>query len=168
MKGTLVGEYVVCEGKDADKLTSKYYGFREGKKVYLSLIEAAYLIEKKKLKVDLDGVEIGGADLINHASKLIERFVPKFLVYKDLRSRGYLVKTAFKYGADFRVYEKGAIPGKDHSKWINFVVMQDDAIYWNQLASMIRVAHSVKKDLLIGVVDEEGDVTYYTLNWIKP
>ncbi len=168
MKGALAGEYVVVEGKDADKLTSKYYGFREGKKLYLSLIEAAYLIEKKKIKVYLRDEPIDLSNFIDYASKIIERFVPKYLVYKDLRKRGYVVKTAFKYGADFRVYEKGATPGREHSKWIVFVVMQDDAIYWNQIASMVRVAHSVKKELLIGVVDEEGDVTYYAFDWIKP
>ena len=168
MKGTIVGEYVVVEGRDADKLTSRYYGFREGNKLYLSLIEAAYLVDKKKLKVYLDGQQIDLNNFIDYASKIVERFVPKYLVYKDLRNRGYLVKTAFKYGADFRVYEKGATPGREHSKWIAFVVMQDDAIYWNQLASMVRVAHSVKKDLLVGVVDEEGDVTYYIFDWIKP
>ncbi len=168
MKGSLVGEYVIVDGKDADVLTSKYFGFREGKKLYLSLIEAAYLCEKKKLKIYLNDKLVEFDEFVNYSLNVIDRFLPKYLVYKDLKGRGYLVKTAFKYGADFRVYEKGATPGREHSKWIVFVVTQDDALYWNQIASMVRVAHSVKKDLLIGVVDEEGDVTYYVFDWIKP
>ncbi len=168
MKGKLVNEYVIFEGKDADKLTSKYYGFREGSKVYLSLVESAFLLGKKKIKVYLNDKEIDLNGLLEYSSSFIEKFVPKYVVYKDLRNRGYIVKTAFKYGADFRVYDKGATPGREHSRWIVFVVTQDDTLIWTQVASMVRVAHSVKKELLLAVVDEEGDVTYYAFDWIKP
>ncbi|MBU1252016.1 MAG: tRNA-intron lyase, partial [Nanoarchaeota archaeon] len=31
-----------------------------------------------------------------------------------------------------------------------------------------RVAHSTKKNLLLAIVDEEGDVSYYEVRWVKP
>ena len=163
MIGELVGEKVVVKGKDADKLASRFYGKKEGKVLYLSLIEAAYLIENKKLDV---GMRF--EDFIEKSSKLVDRFLTKYYVYRDMKKRGYLLKTALKYGADFRVYEKGAIPGKEHSKWILFAVNENESFIWQKFAAMVRVAHSVKKYLMIGIVDDEGDVTYYEISWIKP
>ena len=163
MIGELIGERVIIKGKDADKLSSRFYGKRENGILYLSLVEAAYLIENKKLDINLKF-----DDFIKKASKKIDRFVTKYNVYKDMKNRGYLLKTALKYGADFRVYEKGAIPGKQHSKWILFAVSENEGFIWQKFAAMVRVAHSVKKNLMIGVVDDEGDVTYYETSWIKP
>ena len=163
MKGEMIGEKVIVKSKDADKLASKFYGKKEGNILYLSLIEAAYLIENKKLDV---GINFN--DFVKKASKLVNRFVTKYYVYKDMRKRGYLLKTALKYGADFRVYEKGAIPGREHSKWILFAVNENESFIWQKFAAMVRVAHSVKKNLMIGIVDDEGDVTYYEVSWIKP
>ena len=39
---------------------------------------------------------------------------------------------------------------------------------WYDFASKNRVAHSTRKKLLIAVVDEENDVSFWESNWIKP
>ncbi len=168
MKGEIVGEKVIVRGKDADKLESKYYGIREGSVLYLSFVEAAYLLYKNKISLLFEDKRIGFEDFIKIGSKFSERFLTKFYVYKDMRERGYILKTALKYGADFRVYDKGDTPGKEHSKWILFAVNEDENFLWQKFASMVRVAHSVRKKLLIGIVDSEGDVTYYEVSWLKP
>lgn len=92
----------------------------------------------------------------------------RFVVFKDLRNRGYIVKTALKFGADFRVYERGVKPGEDHAKWIVYPVTEGSEITWYEFAAKNRVAHSTKKRLLIAIVDEEGDVTYYEIRWTRP
>ena len=38
---------------------------------------------------------------------------------------------------------------------------------WRDFAAKSRVAHSTRKKLLVGVVDEEGDVTYYEVGWVR-
>jgi tRNA splicing endonuclease len=38
---------------------------------------------------------------------------------------------------------------------------------WQDFASKNRIAHSTKKRLLIAVVDEENDVSYFEINWMK-
>ena len=87
---------------------------------------------------------------------------------EDLREKGYIVKSALKFGADFRVYNKGANLGDDHAKWIVFCEHESNKASWTDFAAKNRVAHSTKKNLLIGIVDEEGDVTYYEVSWVKP
>ena len=78
------------------------------------------------------------------------------------------MKTALKFGADFRVYERGKRPGKGHAKWILFCVDQNEKFSWKEFAAKNRVAHSTKKKLLIGCVDEDSGVTYWEIGWKKP
>ena len=85
-----------------------------------------------------------------------------------MRNRGFIVKTALKFGADFRVYDRGVKPGEDHARWILYPVFETSSLTWHDFSAKNRVAHSTKKNLLMGVVDEEEDVTYYEIRWIKP
>ena len=41
-----------------------------------------------------------------------------YIVFRDLRNRGYIVKTGFKYGSEFRLYERGKSPGDGHSNYL--------------------------------------------------
>ena len=89
-------------------------------------------------------------------------------MFRDLREKGYVVKTALKFGADFRVYEKGIKPGQDHAKWVVYPVHESEHLTWHEFAAKNRVAHSTKKRLLIGIVDDEEDITYYEIGWKRP
>jgi tRNA-intron endonuclease len=35
-------------------------------------------------------------------------------------------------------------------------------------ASYVRVAHGVNKNLLLAVVDDDLDITYYNIEWTRP
>ena len=155
----IVEDRVIIEDPTlASQLHAKGYGEFINKRLELSLVEAAYLAEKKKIPYDFK-------EIVKHAVKIQPRFWVRYHVYRDMRERGYIVKTALKYGADFRVYERTM---KEHAKWILFAVREGDLLSWYNFAAMMRVAHSVRKKLLIGVVDEEGDVTYYEVRWLRP
>ena len=97
-----------------------------------------------------------------------KNFFTKYAVYQDLRRKGYIVKTALKFGAEFRVYENGKKPGQAHAIWIVFPVYETSGLTWHEFSAKTRVAHSTRKNLLIAIVDEEGDVTYYEVAWKKP
>jgi tRNA-intron endonuclease len=138
-------------------------------KVQLSLIEALHLAEKGKISIRNDnGKEIKIDDFIKKAKKLEPNFWIRFCVFKDIRNRGYVIKTALKFGADFRVYDRGVKPGEDHAKWIIFPVHESSTMTWYEFAAKNRVAHSTKKRLLIAIVDDEDDVTYYEIKWTRP
>ncbi len=167
---SLVDRSVVTE--DSDKAREFYarsrYGEIKNGKVYLSFFEALFLMEKKKLIVyDARRKEYSNERFIKKI-KAKNDFLVKYSVFKDLRSKGYIVKTALKFGADFRVYNKGIKPGEDHAKWVVFCVHESDRQTWNDFSAKNRVAHSTKKKLLIAVVDDEGDVSYWEVHWVKP
>ncbi|MDP3918703.1 MAG: tRNA-intron lyase, partial [Nanoarchaeota archaeon] len=77
-------------------------------------------------------------------------------------------KTALKFGADFRVYDRGIKPGEEHAKWVMYPIPETSTCSWYEFAAKNRVAHSTRKRLLIAIVDEEGDVTYYEIKWTRP
>ncbi len=148
---------------------SRYGTLLENGQVQLSLIESIYLLEKGKIEI-IDGKnkKIGFDDFIKKAKKQEKNFWTRYCVFRDIRNRGYIIKTALKFGADFRVYGRGIKPGEDHAKWVVYPVHETSYLTWYEFAAKNRVAHSTKKKLLIGIVDEESDVTYYQVSWIRP
>ena len=138
-------------------------------RVRLSLLEAVYLVEKHRLVV-LDGrnKQLTFAQLSKKAVRAEHDFWTRYSVFKDFRDRGYVIKTALKFGADFRIYERGVKPGEAHAKWIVYPVKESQKLTWQDFAAKNRVAHSTKKHLLIAVVDDEGDVSYWEVSWTRP
>ena len=148
---------------------SRYGELLDDGRVQLSLIEAMYLIEKKRLFVHDSKNKIIQSDIFQKKSQKSEpNFWVRYCVYKDIRNRGYIIKTALKFGADFRIYDRGVKPGEDHARWVVFPVHEASTLTWYEFAAKNRVAHSTKKRLLMGIVDAENDVTYYEIKWLRP
>ena len=73
------------------------FGKIEADFLHLSLIEACYLLEKGRLDIYEDDTpcSIGYLiDLLKH-----EELYGKYIVYRDLKDRGFVIKTGFKYGS---------------------------------------------------------------------
>ena len=181
IKGILNGDSIISGSKEAmDLYGQSLFGEYTNKKMYYSLSEALYLVEKKKMEVFRNTKKLNFQELMEVCKKIDKKILVKYSVYQDMRSKGYLLKTALKFGADFRVYDKGKRPGKvtkgslgkakevAHAKWILYPVSESDDLTWHEFSAKNRVAHSTKKNLLIAVVDSEGDVTYYEISWKKP
>ncbi len=172
IKTTFARERVLTESSDAarDLYNQSAFGtILDDGKIQLSLTEALLLYEKKKIII-LDGRNkpIDFEKFIKKASRVEPNFWIRYAVYKDMRNRGYIVKTALKFGADFRVYDRGIKPGQDHARWIVYPVHEGEKYTWFDFAAKNRVAHSTKKRLMMGVVDDENDVTYWEIRWVRP
>lgn len=163
---------VLTEVSDAAKQLAEkasYGVLLEDGRVQLSLFETLYLAEQKKLEVlDRRNKPITLFALQKRLARLEKDFSVRYAVFKDLRKRGYVVKTALKFGADFRVYARGTKPGVEHAQWIAYAVRERDSLTWHEFSAKNRVAHSTKKHLLIAVVDDEGDVSYWEVRWMRP
>ncbi|MCA9477660.1 MAG: tRNA-intron lyase [Nanoarchaeota archaeon] len=172
IKCNFVRERVVTESSPqaVELYNSSAYGteLNDGK-LQLSLVESLYLMEKKKIAVfDGRNKQLDFDTFVRRASRVEPNFWIKYAVYKDMRNRGYIVKTALKFGADFRVYDRGIKPGQDHARWIVYPVHEGEKYTWFDFAAKNRVAHSTKKRLMMGVVDDENDVTYWEIKWVRP
>ena len=164
----LLGEVVSTNEAEAFTLYKKSnFGQPIGQKIQYSLSEALYLVEKNKIKIMKNKKILEFEELLKIFKKIDSRIQLKYPVFKDLRDKGYVVKTALKFGADFRIYDKGKTPDEEHARWIVFCEHESKKFSWQDFSSKNRVAHSTKKNLLIAILDEESDVSYYEVSWIK-
>ena len=172
IKTTFAQESVLTENSNEARdfyNQSRYGNLLEDGKVQLSLIEALYLLEKGKIEIyDMRNKKINSESLLKKAKKTEPNLWIRYCVFRDMRNRGYIIKTALKFGADFRVYDRGVKPGEDHARWVVYPVHESSTLTWYEFAAKNRVAHSTKKRLLIAVVDDEADVSYWECRWLRP
>ena len=144
------------------------FGEKKEGRIEYSSFEALFLLQEKKIQILSNKKPLSFDFLLKKIKKHDKRIDIKLTAFSDLRKRGYIIKTALKYGADFRVYEKGYKPSESHARWLLFAVKESSPLSWHEFAAKNRIAHSTKKALLIAIIDEESDVSYYECQWLRP
>ena len=149
--------------KDFQSLNSKNFGSREGKIYTLDMYEATYLCEKNKIEIIKNKKNI----CFDEISAMKKFNFLNYIVYQDLKSKGYNVKSGIKYGSTFRVYNKGIREDKEHSLWLVEPIQDKEIIKMKDISGKTRIAHSTNKKILFAIVDSENSVTYIESNWKK-
>ncbi len=131
----------------------------------LDLIEGCYLVEKKKLKVDrMDGTRVSSEEIRRLCKKQYSDFDSKYLVFQDLRNRGYIVTPGIKFGCDFAVYERG--PGIDHAPYLVQVFRATDELTATGVVLAGRLATTVKKQFILAIPkSRQSKVEYVGFDW---
>jgi len=169
IRALISGEKIFSNSNEAFSLYERSrFGEKRKDRIEYSLIEALFLIKNSRMKIFSKNKELSEEEFVRKAKKVDKKIELKFPVFSNLRKKGYILKTALKFGAEFRIYKKGIKPGQDHALWILSIVKESDNFSWYDFAAKNRVAHSAKKKLLIAIVDDEEDVTFYEISWTKP
>ena len=132
----------------------------------LSLLEALYLLENNMIEIYAGDERVSPEILRRHCLKIIPRFRELYIVYKDLRDKGYVVRRGLKFGCDYLVYEYG--PGIDHAPYGVQVLKINEEFDPIDLVRMGRLLHSVRKKLVIALTDGIKHVDYIILRWWRP
>ena len=151
--------------RSQDQLRNKGYGDKENNNYMLETYEALYLLHLNKLVIT-NGDVVDFSDLLKHALRYDKEIVTKFLVYRDLRSRGYVVKEGFGFGTDFRVYERGGYE-KKRAKYVVFCVNEGINVKVGELSKHVREIETMGKNAIAAVVERRGEVIYYKLTNMK-
>ena len=159
-KGVLVSSPEEIEG-----LSSRGYGMSENGKLVLTFYEALFLSGKDILQVEDEktGKEVNFQDLLKRFQMVEKDAWVKYLIYRDLRSRGYVAREGFGLGIDFRVYERGEY-GKETAKYLIFGIQEGQPVSVEELARALRYVQSLKKKLVLAVISRRGEVVYYSLS----
>ncbi len=131
----------------------------------LSLIEASYLLKNDKITIydpKLDKY-YSYEEFYEISKKNHHKFEEKYVIYQDLRKKGYIPRPGLKFGADFVVYKKG--PGLEHSPFIAHVLPNDAKITAIDMVRAGRLATSVRKKFVIA---NPLTLSYYFFEWFKP
>jgi tRNA-intron endonuclease len=152
-----------CESSKVGNLMDRGFGEKDTDKVYFMPYEVLFLKEKNTISV-LKGKNELDFDSILKLSKIK---LYEYLVYKKLRTIGYIIKSGLKYGFTFRVYEKGVKPGQEHAIWLLEPALEKDSIKVRDIFSKNRIAHTSKKKVMLGIVDMDESVSFIELAWKK-
>ncbi len=158
---------IVGSDPQIQRLLQRGFGVEIEGRYELSLLEAVFLMDRGTIEVEQRGRQIDKKMLYKKAVDQ-EDFHRRYEVYRDLRTRGYVVKTGFKFGAHFRVYDKGEFSQKGHSSFLVHTLPEDAVMSLPELARIVRLTQSVKKRLVFAVVDSEADITYFQIDRIIP
>ncbi|RWX73353.1 MAG: tRNA-intron lyase [Candidatus Methanosuratincola verstraetei] len=162
-KAVMRGNQCFVSGPDADRLHQQgAVGTMEKGVLRLSDVEMLHLVEREKIAVY---GEQGEALDFPSLLKLLEGYDSeiwlKFLLYSDLRRRGYTVKPGFGPKLEYRVYERGASVGKEPAKYLVYGLVEGKTVKVSEIASISESAKLSKKDLILAVIDRQGEITYY-------
>lgn len=142
INGVLSNEFVITT--QTEIFSRYFYGSEKGGFVTLSLIESLYLLEAGKLKL----MNADKAKLVKRAREVERNFDRRYEVYRDLKERGFVVKTGFKFGSEFRVYKKvESVDDLPHSEYL-IDIADEKEIRLIDLARAVRLAQSVKKKMV--------------------
>jgi len=134
----------------------------------LDLMEGLYLLEKSRIRIisPKNKRSLRKSTLIKLACKTYRNFDLAYVVYKDLRDKGYIVTPGIKFGADFAVYERG--PGIDHAPFMVSIKKSREKIGTFDIVRAGRLATTVRKQFVIASPDvKNGDVNYLIFKWFK-
>jgi tRNA-intron endonuclease, archaea type len=167
IEGTLTkkGLIKIVDTRSQDQLRNKGYGDKEDKDYFLETYEALYLLYLNKLVITNGNIDNFGS-LLKQALRYDKEIVTKFLVYRDLRSRGYVVKEGFGFGADFRVYERGGYE-KKRARFVVFCINEGINVKVGDLSKNVREIETMGKNAIAAVVERRGEVIYYKLTNMK-
>ena len=159
MKATFDGT-VVRVGKEGRILYEQSgYGRLERDGVKLSPQEALYLLHRQK-------IEVSGYTFNTLLSEFAgqSNFLRSFLVYRDLRERGYVVQNG---PHDFRIFKRGEKPGTGESLYLVRVLSERDPIWFEKFIEEVVASRNMRKQYVLAVVDDEEELTYYEIKLQK-
>lgn len=163
-EGSILGDAVaVPAGRDASALHSKgSHGTpKSGGGLELSLVEAAYLVECGRLHVRGERGPLALEALLSRGAGGDDRFEIRYLVYRDFRERGFVVREEpASARIDFSVRPRGTTAKSPSSLWV-LAVSERGEFRASEMASFAQRASALGKEAHVAVVDEEGDITYY-------
>ena len=162
------GELIAGQTKISNKemiheLELKGYGELEKSGLFLKYFESLYLLYSDKLTLRKGSKKIGFDELMNICQKKDSETLTKFLIYRDLRNRGYVVKDGFGFGSDFRVYERGNF-GEKGAKFLIFGFNEGQQEKMGILQKKIEQITQMGKEPIIAVIERRGEVIYYKIN----
>ena len=164
IQGVLIkNQTVVLEPKLQQQLNQKGYGEMDHSKLLLKSFESLYLLFTHRLTIFKGKKNVDFDSYLQICKKQDKDILTKFLVYRDLRNRGYTVKDGFGFGSDFAVYDKPFSP-KSPSKFLVFSLNEGKHEKMSKLRQKIEEINKIGKEPIIAVVQRQGEIIYYKLS----
>jgi tRNA-intron endonuclease len=157
------GVILIYSVKQQDQLRSKGYGEKIKDMYILENYEALFLLYSKRLVLTKQKSTLDFSTFLQTLLKNDLSIFTKFLIFRDLRTRGYIAKEGFGFGDDFRVYERGEYSRKA-AKYVIFGINEGISVRANILFENIRSIEKMGKEAIIAVIERRGEIIYYKVS----
>ncbi len=159
-KAKILDDRIIAWDGGKDLYLTNFYGKPFLENTYqLTFFEAHYLSSKNIIDLKTKEIEEKG-------KKLDSKFELKNKVYRDLRKKGLVPKTGFKFGAHFRVYKSFDGPKElGHAKYLVQALSKKEKLNPPTLSRAVRLAQNVRKKMLFAVIDR--DIEYLEIERVK-
>jgi tRNA-intron endonuclease len=167
VEGMLIKDHTMIIDKNMQhSLEQKGFGEIIKKKFFLKPFESLYLLYTGNLKLLKGKLQINFDSMIQECIKYDTDALTKFLIYRDLRSRGYTAKDGFGFDSDFRVYERGQF-GEKAAKYVVFGLNEGRRQKMGLLQKQIEQITTMGKEPVLAVIERRGEVIYYKISKIQ-
>lgn len=148
-----------------EEFSQKGYGVAEDSNLTLNFVEALFLLSKGAIEVkdESTGKSLVFEELLKRFQSVDKDVWVRYLIYRDLRSRGYVAREGFGLGIDFRLYERGDY-GRGTAKHLIFGIQEGKPVSVEKLARTQRYVQNLKKNLVLAVINRRGEIVYYSLS----
>jgi tRNA-intron endonuclease, archaea type len=157
----------LLKSEEARVLESKGFGVREKQEYYLKDYEVLYLMYNGKLALTKNKKKVVFTEYVSFALTRDDTAWTRFLIFRDLRSRGYVVREGFGFPIDFRVYERGDY-GNKAAKYIVFGLNEGKTMSVAELKKHVDEMSTMGKEAVVAVVERRGEVIYYKVGKWRP
>lgn len=160
--GILKGFRVTIEkSASTAELTKRGFGEEESFSLLLRIYEAMYMVRQGWLRVkDSRDKDISFQTLVSRCLAEDKRGWTKFLVYRDLRSRGYVVREGYGIRSDLRVYGRGDYPSNP-AKYVVLPINEGEKVRLSEFQKMLEKVYLMGKEAIVAVVERRGEIIYY-------
>ena len=167
IQGVLIkNQTIILEPNRQQELEQKGYGEIEKDKLFLKSFESLYLLYTGMLVIFKGKKNVNFNSFLQICKKQDDTILTKFLVYRDLRTRGYTVKDGFGFGSDFRVYGKGDF-GEKGAKFLVFGLNEGKQEKLGKLQKKVEEITKMGKEPIIAVIQRQGEIIYYKISRIN-
>ena len=166
IQGVLIkNQVIVLEPNLQQQLRQKGYGEMDQGKLFLMSFESLYLLFTGRLALFSGKKNIDFDSLLKMCKEHDKDILTKFLVYRDLRNRGYTVRDGLDFGSDFRVYGKPFSP-KSSAQFLVFSLNEGKHENISKLQKRVEKISEIDKQPIIAVVQRQGEIIYYKVSKI--
>ncbi len=159
------GVITVSSPDGIEALSSRGYGVPRDGKITLAFYEALFLLGKDVLEIEDKNARkpMDFKGILQEFKSVDNNAWVKYLIYRDLRSRGYVAREGFGLGVDFRAYERGEY-GKETARYLIYGIQEGKPVTMDKLTQALKNVQSLKKKLVLAVINRRGEVVYYSLS----
>lgn len=159
---------VISDKDSAQRFFEKYFiGILNDEQniLELQLEEALFLLDTGKIRL-IDKTRNSDVSMKTLLTEKIKdaNIWENYIIYYDLRSRGYVVRKGISEEIIYTVYPRGTKPYAAPPKFYVAKLVEGKPLSLYALRKITQSAKASEKKLVIAVIDRQGDVTYYKVS----